>query len=60
MPTYRDVYLENDEARSQSSLEELLQRETEDEKHSASRTSTTSGDVARSRARRHPERKRGI
>jgi DNA-directed RNA polymerase subunit beta' len=31
MPTYRDIYLEKDEAPAQPSLEELLQRETEDE-----------------------------
>jgi DNA-directed RNA polymerase subunit beta' len=31
MPTYREVYLEKDEAPAQPSLEELLQRETEDE-----------------------------
>jgi DNA-directed RNA polymerase subunit beta' len=31
MPTYRDVYLEKDEAPAQPSLEELLQRESEEE-----------------------------
>jgi DNA-directed RNA polymerase subunit beta' len=31
MPTYRDIYLEKDEAPVQPSLEELLQRESEDE-----------------------------
>ena len=31
MPTYRDIYLEKDEAPAQPSLEELLQRESEDE-----------------------------
>ena len=31
MPTYREIYLEKDEAPAQPSLEELLQRETEDE-----------------------------
>ncbi|HYK00514.1 MAG TPA: DNA-directed RNA polymerase subunit beta' [Thermoanaerobaculia bacterium] len=31
MPTYREVYLEKDEAPPQPSLEELLQRESEDE-----------------------------
>ncbi|HEX7705779.1 MAG TPA: DNA-directed RNA polymerase subunit beta', partial [Thermoanaerobaculia bacterium] len=31
MPTYRDIYLEKDEAPAQPSLEELLQREAEDE-----------------------------
>src|SRR5215210_3684638 len=31
MPTYREVYLEKDEAPAQPCLEELLQRETEDE-----------------------------
>ena len=31
MPTYREIYLEKDEAPPQPSLEELLQRETDDE-----------------------------
>jgi DNA-directed RNA polymerase subunit beta' len=31
MPTYRDVYLEKDEAPPVPSLDEMLQRETEDE-----------------------------
>jgi hypothetical protein len=31
MLTYRDIYLEKDEAPAQPSLEELLQRESEDE-----------------------------
>jgi len=31
MPTYRDIYLEKDEGPAQPSLEELLQRESEDE-----------------------------
>ena len=31
MPTYREIYLEKDEAPAQPSLEDLLQRETEDE-----------------------------
>ena len=31
MPTYREIYLEKDEAPTQPPLEDLLQRETEDE-----------------------------
>jgi hypothetical protein len=31
MPTYREIFLEKDEAPAQPSLEELLQRETEED-----------------------------